>query len=76
MRNNKKIKTFIFALFPILVGVFFVNFLLADFPYRKLENNIVPLEENLTASAILNNQIVKEEKQKYFYFVDKFIFCV
>lgn len=68
MKNNKKIKTFIFALFPILTGVLFVNFILAEFPYRKLENNIIPINENLTGSAILNNQIIKEEKQKYFYF--------
>ncbi len=67
MNFFKKIKIFLFAIVPILVGIFFAYFVFENFTYRKIQNSRIELNANTNSIANnLDNQ--KEEKPKYFYF--------
>jgi D-alanyl-D-alanine carboxypeptidase len=63
--KNKKI---IFAIFPIIVGVFLANLIFANFPYVKLENNIVDIPNSQNAAVVNAPALDISAKQKYFYF--------
>jgi poly-gamma-glutamate synthesis protein (capsule biosynthesis protein) len=67
MKLNAKIKFLLFAVFPIVGGIFFASYLFENFPNQKIPNNIIALNESLEASPLTSAEEVKTEKQTYFY---------
>lgn len=68
MSINFKNKKIIFGIFPIIIGIFIANFILANFTYTKIKNNILEIPESQTSAAINSEAVKSEAKQKYFYF--------
>lgn len=65
MKLNSKIKFILFAVFPIVGGIFFASYLFQNFPHQKISNNVIALNEHLEASPLTANE--EENKQTYFY---------
>jgi len=65
MKLNSKIKFILFAVFPILGGIFFASYLFQNFPHQKIPNNIIALNEQIQASPLKTEET--ENKKTYFY---------
>lgn len=65
MKLNSKIKFILFAVFPIVGGIFFASYLFQNFPNQKISNNVIALNEHLEASPLSSAE--PENKQTYFY---------